>query len=167
MPPRGGTSYDSSPAPWGGMRGSINYKVEYRVRRNTYCGALYRRIVLTALEMREEAQPGGVTDQDRQRAFAVCAEVRELLRLRVRRRGASAPVVLSRSFLREIAPRRKDRRDGRGAASTWKGLERGATGMEGVQQAPGKGWRWKGCSKHLVRAGEGSRRDGGGATGTW
>ena len=119
MPPRGGTSYDSSPAPWGGMRGSINYKVEYRVRRNTYCGALYRRIVLTALEMREEAQPGGVTDQDRQRAFAVCAEVRELLRLRVRRRDASAPVVLSRSFLREIAPRRKDRRDGRGATSTW------------------------------------------------
>ena len=119
MPPRGGTPYDSSPSPWGGIRGSISYKVGYRVRRNTYCGALYRRIVLTALEMREEAQPGGVTDQDRQRAFAVCAEVRELLRLRVRRRGASAPVVLSRSFLREIAPRRKDRRDGRGAASTW------------------------------------------------
>ena len=40
-------------------------------------------------------------------------------------------------------------------------------GMERVQQAPGKGWRWKGCNKHLVRVGEGSRRDGGGATGTW
>ena len=52
MPPRGGTPYDSSTSPRGGIRGSISYKVGYRVRRNKYCGALYRCILQTALEMR-------------------------------------------------------------------------------------------------------------------